>query len=144
VDFGPADDFYFAWSGDECNSIMNYMDLNWDFSQFDRDNMDRYLTSAYVNQANAVLARVYKCPRAGTVGNLLKSADASAGAALGAYADMAYADAAFYAKAAYNTVLSAAAQIKVQVEPQAWQADYKAKGVSPKFVDSVDDHRGRP
>jgi hypothetical protein len=29
--------------------MMSYIDLNWDFSQFDRDNMNRYLTSVYIN-----------------------------------------------------------------------------------------------
>jgi len=38
IDYYPAGDKYFANSGDECNSMMSYIDLNWDFSQFDRDN----------------------------------------------------------------------------------------------------------
>lgn len=42
VDFGPGGPYYFAWSGDESNSMMSYIDLNWDFSQFDRDNMNRF------------------------------------------------------------------------------------------------------
>jgi acetyl-CoA C-acetyltransferase len=32
----------------------------------------------------------------------------------------------------------------VQVEPQNYTADYKAKGRSPMFVDTVDYHRSRP
>jgi len=144
VDFGPGDEFYFAWSGDESNSMMSYIDLNWDFSQFDRDNMNRYLTSVYLNQANAVLASVYASPRAGQVSAALLAADAHAAAALTAYATMDYLGAAGHAKLAYDGVLDAAAQINVQVEPQAWQADYKAKGASPHFVDPVDYHRNRP
>ena len=57
---------------------------------------------------------------------------------------MDYAGAAMHAQLAYGDVLSAAAQIKVQVEPQSWQADYKAKGASDKFVDSVDYQRSKP
>jgi hypothetical protein len=144
VDFGPGDEFYFAWSGDESNSMMSYIDLNWDFSQFDRDNMNRYLTSVYLNQANGILARVYASPRAGRVSGALTAADASAAAALAAYAAMDYAGAAAQAKQAYDGVLAAAEQINVQVEPQSWQADYKAKGASPHFVDPVDYHRNRP
>jgi hypothetical protein len=45
---------------------------------------------------------------------------------------------------AYNDVMMAADEINVQVEPQSWQADYKAKGVSGKFVDSVDYQRSKP
>ena len=144
VDFGPGDEFYFAWSGDESNSMMSYIDLNWDFSQFDRDNMNRYLTSIYLNQANVVLAQIYASPRAAQVSSLLTSADADAALALAAYAAMDYPNAASHAKAAYQNVLSAATQINVPVEPQAWQADYKAKGQSSKFVDSVDYQRSKP
>jgi hypothetical protein len=28
LDFGPGDDYYFAWSGDESSSMMSYIDLN--------------------------------------------------------------------------------------------------------------------
>lgn len=144
VDFGPDGDFYFAWSGDESNTVMNYMDLNWDFSQFDRDNMNRYMTSIYLNQANAILADIYASSKAGQAGSLLTSADAHAAQALTAYDNMDYASAAMHAKLAYEDVLSAAAQINIPVEPQSWQADYKAKGESTKFVDSVDYQRSKP
>lgn len=144
VDYGPGDEYYFAWSGDESNSMMSYIDLNWDFSQFDQDNMNRYLTSEYINQANAVLAKIYASPRAGRVSAQLSAADALAGQALVAYAAMDYAGAAMYAKQAYAGVLAAAAQINVPVEPQSWQADYKAKGASDKFVDTLDYQRSKP
>jgi hypothetical protein len=29
VDYGPEDAFFFAWAGDESNSMMSYIDLNW-------------------------------------------------------------------------------------------------------------------
>lgn len=144
VDFGPDGDFYFAWSGDESNSMMSYIDLNWDFSQFDRDNMNRYMTSVYLNQANTILAQIYASPRAGLAASLLASADSSASSALSAYDAMDYAGAALNAKMAYEKVLQAAALIGVQVEPQSWQADYKAKGTSDKFVDSIDYQRSKP
>jgi hypothetical protein len=124
--------------------MMSYIDLNWDFSQFDRDNMNRYMTSVYLNQANTILAKIYASPKAGQAGSLLTSADSHAAMALTAYDSMEYADAAMQAKLAYENVLSAAAQIKVQVEPQSWQADYKAKGESSKFVDGVDYQRTKP
>ena len=136
--------YYFVWSGDETNSIMSYIDLNWDFSQFDRDNMNRYLTSIYINQANVILADIYSSPRAGSVTGLLESADGHAAMALAAYDSMAYSDAVTHAKMAYGDVLSAADEINVKVEPQAWQADYKAKAVSDKFVDTVDYQRNKP
>jgi len=57
---------------------------------------------------------------------------------------MDYDDAAIYAKMAYEDVMAAAAEINVKVESQAWQADYKAKGKSDKFVDSVNYQRSKP
>lgn len=144
VDYGPGDEFYFAWSGDESNSMMSYIDLNWDFSQFDRDNMNRYLTSVYINQANVILDKIYASPRAGQAGSLLMAADGFAAAALSDYDAMDYAGAAANAKMAYSKVLEAAAQINVQIEPQSWQADYKAKGADGKFVDGVDYQRFKP
>jgi len=144
TDFGPGGPFYFAWSGDESNSMMSYIDLNWDFSQFDRDNMNRYLTSVYLNQANTILADIYASPKAGQAGSLLTSADNHAAMALTAYDSMDYAGAAMHAKLAYEDVLAAAAQLNVKLEPQSWQADYKAKGQSGKFVDSVDYQRSKP
>ena len=144
IDFGPSGDFYFAWSGNESNTIMSYIDLNWDFSQFDRDNMNRYMTSVYLNQANTILADIYASPKASQVSSLLISADAHATMALAIYNTMDYASATSHAKAAYDEVLAAAEQINVKVEPQSWQADYKAKGQSAKFIDSADYQRSKP
>lgn len=144
IDYGPGDDLFFAWSGDESNSIMSYIDLNWDFSQFDRDNMNRYQTVNFINQANGILADVVASPRVGKVGSMLQAADAHAAMALAAYQAMDYAGAAAHANLAYRMVVEAAAKINVSVEPQSWQADYKAKATNPKFVDTVDYHRNAP
>ena len=54
VDFGPGGETYFAWLGDESNSMMSYIDLNWDFSQFDRDNSARHHAAGYAKIANIV------------------------------------------------------------------------------------------
>lgn len=116
---------------------MSYIDLNSDFGQFDRDNMARYLTVGYINQANTILASIYASPRAGNAAAALTAADAQAAGALGAYGAMNYGTAAARAKQAFGLVLMAAAQAGVQVEPQSYTADYKAKSRSPKFVDTV-------
>ena len=138
IDYGVAGPFYFSWSGDESNTIMHYLDVASGFSQFDRDNMNRWLTATYINQANSVLALIYKSPRAGQQSQLLLAADNNAALALSLYGLMNYSGAVTKAKLAYQQVLAAAAAINVKVEPQSWQADYKAKGKSPKFVDTVD------
>jgi hypothetical protein len=137
VDYFGSGPFYFVNSGDESNSIMSYIDLNADFGQFDRDNMARYLTAGYINQANTILAAIYVSPRAGNASASLLAADAQASGALSAYQAMNYATAAARAKLAFGQVLAAAAQAGVSVEPQSYTADYKAKGRSPKFVDTA-------
>jgi hypothetical protein len=138
IDYGGAGSLYFVWAGDESNSIMHYLDLANGFSQFDRDNMNRWLTASYINQANSVLTQVYKSPRVSQQAAALLAADAKAAMALTQYQAMNYGAAVATAKSAYLQVLAAANAINVQVEPQSWQADYKAKGKSPKFVDTVD------
>lgn len=144
VDYGPGDQFFYAWSGDESNSMMSYIDLNWEFGQFDRDSMNRYLVSGYLNQANVVLNMIAASPRAGEVSALLSKADINAGNAVTELQKMNYLGAESLARTAYWQIMTAADQIQVQVEPQSWQADYKAKGASPKFVDRVDYHRNLP
>lgn len=106
--------------------------------------MARYLTVGYINQANAILARVYASPRAGEAASALLNADAQAASALSAYTARNWSTAAARAQAAHAEVLRAAALAGVQVEPQNYTADYRAKGRSPKFIDTVDYHRAMP
>ena len=138
LDYDAAGATYFVWSGDESSSVMHYLDLATGFSQFDRDNMDRWLTAAYINQANSVLTAVFKSQKLAQQATALEAADARAKQALAQYQAMNYGAAVASAKAAYLGVVGAAAAIGIKLEPQSWQADYKAKGRSPKFVDKVD------
>lgn len=141
IDFGPSDAFYFAWSGDESSTIMSYIDLNYDFSQFDQDNMNRYLTAIFLNEANQVLAKILASPRAFQVSAAITAADAQAAAAVASLQAYDYPNAAAKASSAYRGLLAAAAAIHVAIEPQSSQADYRAKGRSYHFVDSADRHR---
>ena len=59
LDYEPTGDFFFAWAGDEVNSMMSYIDVNWDFSQFDRDNMDRFQAAEQVEAANRLAAAAW-------------------------------------------------------------------------------------
>jgi len=121
--------------GDETSTAMSYTHLNNDFSQFDRDNMNRNLIAAYINQSNAILAKILASPRANDVASLLSTADQQAKAALNIYQTMDYARSTYYAKDAYSKVLAAAEQINVPVEQQASPADYKAHGSNYMFTD---------
>jgi hypothetical protein len=115
LDFGPADRFYFAWSGDESNSIMSYIDLNWDFSQFDLDNHWRTTAAAYLNNANEVAGEVLASPDAAAGMAALQRADEQAGLAAAAFAAHDYADAFDRAQAALGFAKSAAHRAGVEV-----------------------------
>ena len=130
---GPRDAV--AELGQETATVMGYPWLNFDFSQFDRDNMNRNLTAAYLNQANAVLAKILASPTSREVNELLVAADLQGAAVLNIYQTMDYANAASYAKDAYAKVLAAAAQINVPVEQQAAPADSRAHGANYMLSD---------
>jgi len=137
---GPRNQFYFAWTGDGSNSAMSYQQAEIkDYSQFDQDNMHRWLTSTYVNEANRILGWIVVSPRASEVASDLTSADTSAASALASYAAFNYLNAATDARNAYDKILSAARKINIPVEPQASQSDYKAQGASEKFSSVFDD-----
>ncbi len=141
TDYYATARFYFAWLGDEANSAMNYLSVTNDFSQFDLDNMSRYRVANYINQANQLLGSILASPRAPAAYATIASADTDAAAALSLYGSMDYSQASLRAQSAYRKILAAAGQANVKVENQAWPADYKAKGRSPKFVDTLDYHR---
>jgi hypothetical protein len=114
-DYGPGGDTYFANSGDESNSMMSYIDLNWDFSQFDLDNMNRYQAAAHIANANAIAADVLASPNAKAASADLRSADAEIGLAKTALANHDYEGAFAHAKSAYGYVRAGAAKAGVQV-----------------------------
>ncbi|MBM2616455.1 hypothetical protein JIG36_12895 [Actinoplanes sp. LDG1-06] len=142
VDYGPSGDTLFAWSGDESNSMMSYIDVNWDFSQFDRDNSDRFLTAAYWEAANRLAATI---PNGKARGDLA-AADARLGLAKAAFAKHEYRVAYALAEAAYYKVFGAAK--KTGVDPssaaramaaEATAERAKADVKSPhEFIDTLD------
>jgi hypothetical protein len=113
VDFGPEDAFFFAWAGDESNSMMSYIDLNWDFSQFDRDNSDRFLAAAYNEAANGLAAEVLADSDARKAANELKAADALIGLAKAALSVHNYRAAHGLARLAFNKVVDGAEEVGI-------------------------------
>ncbi|HEV8140493.1 MAG TPA: hypothetical protein VGP81_12030 [Pyrinomonadaceae bacterium] len=134
------DPYFFMWTGDESDSVMGYMFLSNNFSQFDRDNMNRYMTAIYINQANKILPAILSNPNVGKIDSDLSSADSDAGAALTAYENMDYLNAATRAKSAYDKVLAAAARINVKIEPEASSADYRRHKPNPAIIDPINGH----
>jgi hypothetical protein len=125
VDYGPTGPYYFAWSGDENNTMMSYIDLNWDFSQFDRDNMNRFLAAAFARNANRIAADILADPDAGRAADELAAADRLLGASKAAFAHHQYLAAALAAKGAYQLVRRGARQAGVPVvgSTEGWQVD---------------------
>lgn len=116
VDYGPSGSYYFAWLTDEVNSMMSYIDLNWDYSQFDRDNANRYQATAYIRGANRIAAQVLASPNASRGMTGLHRADDQIGAAKAALAGHDYVGTFNHAKLAYEYVRAAAAKAGVAVE----------------------------
>ena len=118
LDYGPGGDTYFAWAGDESNSMMSYIDLNWDFSQFDRDNSARHHAAGYYMVANRVAADILASPNAGAAAADLAAADGALTMAQMAMGAGDYPGTLAHAKAGYKHVLTGAAKAGVAVEVQ--------------------------
>jgi hypothetical protein len=125
VDYEPSGPYYFAWSGDESNTMMSYIDLNWDFSQFDRDNMNRYMAAAFSQNANRIAADILADPDAATAADELAAADRLLGASKRAFSGHRYLTAALAAQEAYRLVRKGARQAGVPVvgSTEGWQVD---------------------
>jgi hypothetical protein len=94
---------------------MSYIDLNWDFSQFDRDNTDRFQAAAYINNANALAKKIQNDPNADQAAGDLADADESYGAAKEAIARHDYAATFENSREAYEHVLRGARNAGVPV-----------------------------
>ncbi len=116
TDFDPTGDFYFTWLGSSVNSIMSYIDLNWDFSQFDQDNMARFQAAAYVEAANRLAGEALAAPRPGRAYDELRRADNLVGAAERAFAGHRYPQAWRLAGRAYVQAVEGAEEAGVDVE----------------------------
>ena len=115
TDFGWDGDYYFTGVGNEQNSMMSYIDLNWDFSQFDRDNTDRFQAAAYINNANALAERIQADPDAARASDELAAADAAYGRAKADLAAHDYAGVFDNSREAYEQTLQGANEAGVEV-----------------------------
>lgn len=119
LDYGPGDGFYFAWSGDESNTVMHYMGLSNGFGQFDRDNMYRWEMAGYLNWSNALLADILAHPDAKKVRNNTAKAEDYAEQALKSFNKWDYLDAAAKAHKAYEELAKAANKLGIETPAAA-------------------------
>jgi hypothetical protein len=96
---------------------MSYVDLNWDFSQFDRDNTDRFQAAAYINNANALARKIQNDPDADQAAAELAAADVAYGEAKAALGRHNYAGTFEKAREAYEHALQGARDAGVPVKP---------------------------
>jgi hypothetical protein len=112
-DYGPGGDFYFAWSGDESDTVMSYISLSSTFSVFDMDNMYRYEFAGYLNWANSLLDDILADPNAGEVQDNIDQAEAYAALAVESFNNWDYLAAATNARLAYEQIALAAAELGI-------------------------------
>jgi len=146
LDYGPSGDFFFAWAGDESNTMMSYIDLNWDFSQFDQDNLYRFQTAALVEAANRLAAAALAAEHPERAQRGLALADLSVGQAERAFARHDYRAALTAAGRAYGHALRAAEEAGVDIETsesqarRSRQADARVDAIHQpgEFIDGLD------
>lgn len=109
------DRFKFTFVGTASNTVMSYLWVNHDFSQFDRDNMNRWQAAAYLESANAILAKIGKRGKDEDTSAALRRADIAAGNAKRSFSDHAYAKAASAAETAYRIVLMTAEKLGLKI-----------------------------
>lgn len=105
LDYDALGDKYFAWVGDESDSIMQYIAVSNGFGQFDRDNMARFQFAGYANWTRSLLTAIRSDPRAADeVRPKLKAARTQLAAAVEAFYRWNYLKAADGARQAYEIV----------------------------------------
>lgn len=132
LDFNAGDPaFAYSYLGDEVSSVMSYIRTSFSFSQFDRDSAGRWAVTAYLGEADRVLASVQASPRAGEVAATLHRADDEAAAAEAQLSARQFTAAATTMARAYGDVVAAARQIGVPLAPASYQG-----GTQPRATHS--------
>lgn len=136
LDYGPGGDTYFAWSGDQSDTIMSYFDVSGGFGAFDSDNMNRFVFAGYLNWANEILADIKADPNAASVSGLVASADAAAKQAQTAFRAWNYPAAAAHAWRSYQDIARAAMQLGISTAEVQAQTLLPRNDV-PKVIDPI-------
>lgn len=106
----------FAWVGTHNNTIMNYLLHNNEFSQFDRDNMDRWMTATYLTAVNTIATRIASVEGDAAAQTLLRDADDLSAQAEAAFARHSYRAAAMLGKSAYEAARAAAGDVGLKIK----------------------------
>ena len=123
--------------------MMSYIDLNWDFSQFDRDNSARFHGAGYAELANRIARDILRDRDAKKAAGNLAEADRELGAAQDAVAAHDYNGMLRHAERAYIEIREGAARAGVLVrvrQPSTWSvlppaAGQSASRLKPSLID---------
>jgi hypothetical protein len=113
LDYSPTGLTYFAWEGDESDTVMHYMGVSNTFGRHNEDNMYRWETAGYLNWANALAGAILMSPDADRVRLAVKLADIEAALAKKRFQGWDYLQAAASARLSYATLAAAADAIGV-------------------------------
>ncbi|CUS06343.1 conserved exported protein of unknown function [Candidatus Promineifilum breve] len=137
LDYGPGGSLYFAWSGDEADSVMNYLGTTNLFGMFNQDSMNRYIFAGYLNWANMILADIVAHPDAASVQAYVDAAEAAAMLAQDAFWAWDYDAAAAHARTAYEQIGLAAMQLGISTDMVAPMRAITPTGAPPKEGDPI-------
>ena len=119
IDYGPGGPFYFAWSGNESDTVMHYLALSGGFGQFNQDTMHRYNFAGFMNWSNELLAAVEAHPDHASVASLVRQAKNSAARAEQQFDRWEYLSAATNAYEAYLNLALAADELGIDTTSPA-------------------------
>jgi hypothetical protein len=136
IDYGPSGPYYFAWSGDEADSVMHYLALSNSFGQFNQDTMHRYTFAGFMNWSNELLGQIETHPDAASVQGLVRQANSKAARAHQQFEQWNYLHAATNAYEAYLTLSMAADELGIAVTSPATRFEAPS-GLAPHEGDPI-------
>lgn len=113
-DFGAYGDTYLAAVGDESSTVMSYLDVDNEYSQFDADNYARWTTAAHLAAVDDIAAQVLGRPAAQAA---LHDADELAVRAARLFTGHDYQGAAAAAREAWKAAVRGALRAGVVIRP---------------------------
>jgi hypothetical protein len=116
LDYSPSGKYYYAWEGDESDTVMQYLSITNKFGEHNRDNMYRWETAGYLNWSNALVADIMDSEDAWKVFLLVDAADFLAQRARSRFDSWQYLAAVSDARVAYGLLVTAADTIGVSSE----------------------------
>jgi hypothetical protein len=132
ADYDAAGETYFAWLGDESDTVMHYLSVSNGFGRHNQDNMYRWETAGYLNWANAVAGDILASPEAPRAMPAVLLADGKARQARDAFEAWRYLEGATAAREAYVMLKQAADGIGVVSASLAESQRLAALGIGPR------------